>query len=83
MTINDAVAKRISNLLTEKHMTQYALEQNSGIPQSSMACITNGRNKTVTLTTLYLLADGFNMTIQEFLNDPLFDKSNFNFEKYV
>lgn len=48
-----------------------------------MACITNGRNKTVTLTTIYLLANGFGMTIQEFLDDPVFDKSNFNFEKYV
>lgn len=83
MTINEAVAKRIAKLLKEKKMTQYSLEQNSGIPHGSMACITNGRNKTVTLTTIYLLANGFDMSIQEFLDDPIFDKSNFNFEKYV
>ncbi len=83
MTINDAVAKRISKLLKEKQIKQYNLEQNSGIAHGSMACIMNGRNKTVTLTTIYLLANGFNMTIQEFLDDPVFDKSNFNFEKYV
>ena len=83
MTINEAVAKRIAKLLKERNMKQYNLEQSSGIQHGSMACITNGRNKTVTLTTIYLLANGFNMTIQEFLDDPVFDKSNFNFEKYI
>ena len=31
MTVNDAVAKRIIQLLAEKKMTQYRLEQLSGI----------------------------------------------------
>ena len=47
MTVNNAVALRISNLLKEKNMTQYRLEQESGIQHGSMQCIMNGRNKTV------------------------------------
>ena len=72
MTVNDAVAKRISNLLTEKKMSQYRLEQNSGIQHGSMQCIMNGRNKTVTLSTVMLLAKGFGISLAEFLNDDLF-----------
>ena len=59
MTVNDAVAKRISKLLKEKGISQYRLEQNSGIQHGSMQCIMNGRNKTVTLSTVIMLAKGF------------------------
>lgn len=31
MTVNDAVATRILQLLTQKNMTQYRMEQQSGI----------------------------------------------------
>ena len=69
MTVNNAVAKRISKLLEEKNMSQYRLEQESGIQHGSMQCIMNGRNKTVTLSTLMMLARGFGMTLTEFLDD--------------
>ena len=72
MTVNDAVAKRISKLLQEKNISQYRLEQESGIQHGSMQCIMNGRNKTVTLTTVIMLAKGFNMSLTEFLNDEIF-----------
>ncbi len=72
MTVNDAVARRISDLLIEKNMTQYRLEQNSDIQHGSMECIMQNRNKTVTLSTVMMLAKGFNISLIEFLNDDLF-----------
>ncbi len=72
MTVNDAVAKRIAKLLQEKKMTQYRLEQETGIQHGSMQCIMNGRNKTVTLSTVMLLAKGFRITLTEFLDDEVF-----------
>lgn len=72
MTVNDAVAKRISKLLHEKNMTQYRLEQTSGIQHGSLQCIMNGRNKTVTLSTVMMLAKGFDMSLLDFLDDELF-----------
>lgn len=72
MTLNDAVANRISSLLKLKQMTQYRLEQESGIIHGAMDRILTGQNKTVTLTTIYKLARGFNMTIYEFLDDDNF-----------
>lgn len=81
MTVNDAVAKRIAHLLKEKDISQYRLEQESGIQHGSMQCIMNGRNKTVTLSTVIMLARGFNMTLTEFLGDEMFDSSELEIEK--
>ena len=81
MTVNDAVAKRISKLLREKGMSQYRLEQESGIQHGSMQCIMNGRNKTVTLSTLILIAKGFDMPLTEFLNDEIFCLENLEIEQ--
>lgn len=81
MTVNNAVAKRISKLLNEKNMSQYRLEQESGIQHGSMQCIMNGRNKTVTLSTIIMLAKGFDMSLTEFLNDELFNPQNLDIEQ--
>lgn len=80
MTVNDAVAKRISGLLKEKEMSQYKLEQESGIQHGSMQCIMNGRNKTVTLSTVMLVAKGFNMSLTEFLDDEIFSFDTLEFD---
>lgn len=81
MTVNDAVAKRISNLLKEKSMSQYRLEQDSGIQHGSMQCIMNGRNKTVTLRTVMLIAKGFNISLVEFLDDDIFKSEDIEIEQ--
>ena len=81
MTVNDAVAKRVSALLREKGMTQYRLEQNSGIQHGSMQCIMNGRNKTVTLSTVMLLAKGFDMPLTQFLDDEIFSLEDLEIEQ--
>jgi len=76
MNICKAVGLRISNLLNEKNMTLYRLEQNSGILHGTMMCIMNERNKNVTLKTIMQLARGFNMTLIDFLDDKLFTDVN-------
>lgn len=76
MTICEAVAKRTNKLLREREMTQYRLERNSGIIHGALDRIFAGKNKTVTLTTVYRLARGFDMTIYEFLDDDVFRSEN-------
>ena len=80
MTVNDAVAKRITQLLADKKMTQYRLEQQSGIQHGHMQWIMSGKSKTVTLSTVMMLANGFGMTVIEFLNDEMFLFENLNVE---
>ena len=81
MTVNNAVAKRIAKLLHEKNMSQYRLEQESGIQHGSMQCIMNGRNKTVTLSTVIMLARGFHMPLAEFLDDEIFRSEDLELER--
>ena len=80
MTLNDAVAMRVIRLLHQKDMTQYRLEQDSGIFHGAMDRIIQSKNKTITLTTLYKLARGFNMTVEEFLNDDVFRRDDFELD---
>ena len=72
MNTNDAVAKRILQLLRERKMSQYRLEKESGISHGGMDAILMGKNKTVTLEIVYRLARGFNMSIYEFLDADAF-----------
>lgn len=72
MNICTAVRIRISNLLMEKNMTLYRLEQKSGILHGTMMCIMNERNKNVTLKTTMQLAHGFDMSLIQFLDDKIF-----------
>ena len=80
MTVNKAVAMRISELLIKKNMTQYRLEIKSGLSHSRISCIMREKNKTVTLSTVLLLAMGFDMTILEFLDSPFFDTNKLEIE---
>ena len=72
LTVNKAVALRISELLSINNITQYRLEINSGLSHSRVDNIMKEKNKTVTLTTVILLAQGFNMTLIEFLDSKYF-----------
>ena len=80
MTVNDAVVKRVLALLNDKHITQYRLEQLSGIQHGHMQWIMSGKSKTVTLSTVLMLAKGFDMTVIEFLGDDLFLYENLELE---
>lgn len=80
MTVNDAVATRILQLLPQKNMTQYRLEQQSGIQHGHMQWILNRKSKTVTLSTVMMIANGFGMTVLEFLDDDLFLYKNLDVE---
>ena len=76
MRVAEAVAKRLTALLKEKNLTQYALCKRIAIDPSNIYNIMYGRCKTVTVDKLFLLAEGLEMTVQEFLNDPIFAKEN-------
>lgn len=76
--VNRAVALRISQLLKEKNMTQYRLAMNSGLTHSTLKNIIHETVKDNLLSTIILIATGFNMTVSEFLNSPLFLEDNLN-----
>ncbi len=76
--VNHALALRIKELLEKKKMTRYKLAMESGVSHSTLK---NIMHETVTdnlLSTTILLASGFDMTVSEFLDSPLFDERNLN-----
>lgn len=77
-SVNRAVALRISQLLKEKNITQYRLAMNSGITHSTLKNIIHETVKDNLLSTIILIASGFNMTVSEFLDSPLFLEENLN-----
>ena len=77
-SVNRAVALRISQLLKEKNITQYRLAMNSGITHSTLKNILHETVKDNLLSTVILIATGFNMTVSEFLDSPLFLEENLN-----
>ncbi len=80
MTTNDAVAKRIMQLMRERNITRYRLEQESGVYHGAMSRVLRGDNSTITLATVYKLANGFDMSINEFLDDDIFRSKDIEVE---
>ena len=71
---------RIRELLAKNKMTAYRLVQNSGVSHSQLGFILNNRNNSVNFKTVVMLAQGFNMSLQEFLDSPYFDLDKLDIE---
>ena len=76
MKVIHAIANRLYALLKEKQLSQYALCKKIAIDPSNIYNIMYDRCETITVNKLFLLAEGLDMTVQEFLDDPLFSKEN-------
>ncbi len=74
MRLVDAVYLRISEYVKERKINMNALANLSGVPRTTI--ITMTRSDTVKLSTIYGICEGFNISLQEFFNSPLFDKMN-------
>ncbi len=75
-TVNEAVALRVKELLKEQNITQYRLALNSGVTHSTLKNIIHNTVKDNLLSTVILLAGGFNLTVSQFLDSPLFLEEN-------
>lgn len=76
--VNHALAMRINELLSLKNMTRYRLAMNSGVTHSTLKNILHETVKDNLLSTTILIANGFDMTVSEFLDSPLFSEENLN-----
>lgn len=55
MTLNQVFAIRVKEILQEKKMTQYRLEQNTGIYHSTMSALLNGKYKASNFKNIALI----------------------------
>lgn len=72
MYLSSAVRQRIINLLQEKEMTLWSLFKQSGVPISTLSYFMNEKRNLISLTTLLHICEGFNITLKDFFDDPLF-----------
>ena len=75
-SVNHALALRIAELLKEKNMSRYRLAMNSGVTHSTLKNIMHETVNDNLLSTTILIAGGFDMSVSEFLDSPLFAEEN-------
>ena len=76
MKLNEAVSKRLVELLQTRKMTQYQLYMRSGVPKSTIGNVVNCQYDSVKLRIVHELCQGLNVSIPEFFMSPLFDEIN-------
>lgn len=76
MTMGEAVAKRIDELLIEKEWSLYRLSKESCLPLSTLKNLYCNHTKSPTLTVIFRIAETFGITPIEFLNSPIFTSTN-------
>ena len=74
--LNQAVSKRLSQLLSEKAMTQYQLYMKSGVPKSTIGNVMNCAYDSVKLRVIHELCQGLGIGLDAFFASPLFDENN-------
>ncbi len=72
MTIGEAVRLRILELCDQNEISVNRLSTISGVTQSTLNNIVNGRNRSTTVSTIQKLCDGLDITIEEFFRSELF-----------
>ena len=76
MQLNEAVSKRLSELLETKHMTPYQLYMKSGVPKSTIGNIINCAYPSMKLRIIHELCQGLSISMIDFFQSNLFDEDN-------
>ena len=76
MQLNEAVSKRLAELLQQRNMTQYQLYMKSGVPKSTIGNIINCTYPSMKLRVIHELCQGLEISITDFFASPLFDENN-------
>jgi len=75
MKLNEAVSKRLQELLDENEMTQYQLFMKSGVPKSTIGNVINCSYDSVKLRIIHEICQGLEMGIPEFFASSYFDEN--------
>ena len=74
--LNQAVSERLTQLLTEKGMTQYQLYMKSGVPKSTIGNVINCSYDSVKLRVIHEMCQGLEIGLDAFFDSPLFEENN-------
>lgn len=73
MQLSDATRKRINFLLKEKNMKLWDLSKAAGISLPTISDFLKNDTKNLRMDTMLHICEGFNITLKDFFDDPLFE----------
>ena len=76
LKLNQAVSLRVAELLKQNAMTQYQLFTKSGVPKATISNLMNCAYDSVKLRIIHEICQGFEISITEFFQSPLFNEDN-------
>ena len=75
MRTKEAVAQRILELCRERNIAVNALANISGVSPSTIYSMLNQKSQNPGVVSIKKLCDGFEITIRQFFDSPLFDET--------
>lgn len=72
MKLVEALGTRIADLLKAQNKSQYRLIKETYLSKNAVLSIMRNRSKDVKLSTIYLIADFFGMSLSEFFDCDYF-----------
>ena len=76
MQFTELIAMRIKDLLKQRKWTRYKLATRAAIPCSTLYYTLAAGGDSIKTSTLINICRGFDITIGDFFNDPMFDLEN-------
>lgn len=75
MKLNEAVSRRLQELLDERKMTQYQLFLKSGVPKSTIGNVVNCAYDSVKLRVIHEICQGLKLAYPNFSHPPILMKT--------
>ena len=74
MQLSDATRKRIKQLLKQNNMKLWDLSKAAGISLPTISDFLKNDTKNLRMDTMLHICEGFNITLKDFFDDPLFNE---------
>lgn len=76
MQLNEAVSRRLAELMRERNMSNYQLSMKTVLPKSTVGNLINCTYDSVKLRVIHEICQGLEINISEFFASPLFEEEN-------
>ncbi len=80
MSLNEAFAIRVKEIMKDKKITQYRLCQQTGLYPSTMNYILHAKTKASNFKSMALIIRELGMSLTEFFDSPVFDFDNLDID---
>lgn len=78
MDFSDLIATKLKELMQEKNLSIYKLENLSGVYSSTIAMFLTRKTKTIRLENLLFICEGLNTNLSDFFADERFKEAEAN-----